>query len=271
MVIGVILPSRGLLFSRTADEILRNLAPYRHKFFFAHKRPIPECFEEPVNRALLDESITHLWLVEEDMIIPENTLDHMIDMGVAVVTVDYPTTKNGKGAVFEVKKQVVFCGTGCTLIQREVFDELRAPYFTSDVVWNIKNYGDFIKLKGIKRGGVKDGYGLHDVNFCMKLWGRKIPIHKLPYTIGQRRLINLGKAGSNDGAHNIEDWTKVKKDYLLKQVKSWPIQPKGNLVSLMTPTGEILVSQAHAKKLITKKLASRMPRKAIVVDDSEVL
>jgi len=265
MTIGVILPSRGLIFSQTADEILQNLAPYPHKFFFAHKRPIPECFEEPTQRALEDPDITHLWFVEDDMVVPCPTLKQMIDADKAVVTVDYPINEQGRGAVFKIDKQVIFCGTGCLLVKREVFDELRKPYFRADIRWNVKNYGDFLKMTPHKDTNL-DGYGLHDVNFCMNLYYLNIPIHRIPGKLGQRKLISLGKAGSNDGAHSIKVWTKIKPDHLLKQIRKWPVEQRGVMTTVMTPTGEITVSPAHANTLIDKGLAEPMPKRALVVD-----
>ncbi len=109
------------------------------------------------------------------------------------------------------------------------------------------------------------------MNFCMNLYRLEIPIHDVGFTVGQRKLKALGKAGSNDGAHQIEEWTKIKKDDLLNKVKKWPIEQKGNLVSVVTPSGEVLTSRSHAKKLIRKGLATKPPQRAIVVDDSEIL
>lgn len=269
--VAVIIPSRGLIFSQTADEILQNVRNIPHKFFFAHKKPIPDCFEVPTETALTDDSITHLWFVEDDMILPSGILQKMLDMNVAVVTADYPTTDYGGGAVFKVKGRVIFCGTGCTLVKREVFDELTKPYFHTDVCWNVKNYGEFIKIIAVKRGTAIDGYGLHDVNFCMNLYRLDIPIHDVGFTIGQRKLKALGKSGSNNGAHQIEEWTKVKKDDLLKKIKKWPIQAKGDLATVLIGDQEFMTSRTHAKKLIRRKMAVRAPRRAIVVDDSELL
>jgi hypothetical protein len=270
-VIAVILPSRGLMFSQTADEILQNVKGVPHKFFFSHKRPIPECFEEPTVKALEDDRITHLWFVEDDMILPSDALTRMLEVNKAVVTVDYPTTDYGGGAVFKVKDRIIFAGTGCTLVKREVFDELKPPYFRTDICWNVKNYGDFIKIIAVKRGNSSDGYGLHDVNFFMNLYRLDIPVHDAGFKVGQRKLKALGKAGTNDGAHHIEEWKKIRKDDLLKKVKRWPIELKGNLVPVLTPSGEVLTSREHAKKLIRKGLATKPPRRAVVVDDSELL
>lgn len=269
MKIAIILPSRGLMFSQTADEILQNLKGIPHKFFFSHRMPIPACFEGPTHRALNDPEVTHLWFVEDDMVLKPDVLTRMINKDKAVVTADYPINEDQRGAVFEVKKRIVFCGTGCLLVERAVFDELKAPYFRTDIRWNVKNYGDFIKLTGHK--DESEGYGLHDVNFCMNLWRRNIPIHKITGVLGQRKLVELGKSGTNNGAHNIEVWRTIKRNHLLNQIKQWPVEERGSLVTVMTESGEITVSPSHAKTLIKAGLATKPPRQYVVVDDSEVL
>ena len=267
--VAVVLPSRGLIFSQTADEILQNLEGIPHKFFFAHQLPIPDCFEKPVEAILNDSGITHVWFVEDDMILPPDTLKKMLEKDKAVVVADYPVTKDGKGAMLKIKNEVIFSGTGCTLVNLAVFVELKPPYFRCDTVWNVKNYGDFIKMTGVPRGD-QESYGLHDVNFFMSLWRKGIPVHDVGITVGQRKLINLGKAGTNDGAHNIEEWTKVKKDYTLKKIKNWPVEKHGSMTTVITPDGELMVSPSHAKTLIKKGLATPTPKRAIVVDDTEI-
>ena len=212
-MIGVILPSRGLIFSRTADEILQNLKDVPHKFYFAHKRPIPECFNEPLERALKDD-VTHIWIVEDDMVLPKGTLTQLLEMDKAVVTADYPVNEKGRGSVFALKGQTIYCGTGCLLIKREVFDELKRPIFRTDVRWRMKNYGKQIKISS--HYSEDEGYGLHDITFCMSLYERSIPIHVIKTKLAQRKLVSLGKAGSNNGAHVIEIWKEIKKDQIGK-------------------------------------------------------
>ena len=266
--VGVIFPSRGLVFSQTADELLQNLKDIPHMIYFSHGQPIPDCFENPTNRALEDKSITHLWFVEDDMILNPTTLKDMLDMDKAVVTCDYPVNSKGRGAVFKDKGgKVLFTGTGCLLVKREVFKELKKPYFRTDVRWSVKNMGDYIKLTGANVSNI-DGYGLHDVNFGINVNLRGIPIHECG-TVGQRKLIALGKAGSNDGAHKIDLWTEVKKDHLLREIMTWPITETGDLVPVLTPTGEVLCSKEHAKKLIKKGLGVKPPTRHSVIDESE--
>lgn len=267
--VAVILPSRGLMFSQTADEILQNLKGIDHKFFFSHRKPIPDCFEIPTNQALDDESITHLWFVEDDMILPPKTLKTMLDKNLAVVTINYPTTKNKDSAILTVKGRIVYAGTGCTLVKREVFDELKKPYFRTDIAWIPKNFGDYIKFTAVKKD--KEGYGLHDVNFFINLFKKDIPVHKLDFIVGQRKLKALGKAGTNDGAHDIEEWTEVEENRYFRLTNNLPIEEAGGLVEIVTQEGNFMAKQDHAEKLIKAGRASRAPRKAVVLDDSEII
>jgi len=262
--IGVIFPSRGLVFSETADELLQNLKNYNHRIFFSHSKSIPECFNEPLNRALEDKDITHIWFVEDDMVLPPDTLEKMILADKAVVTYDYPVNGEGRGSILEIKNRVIYCGTGCLLVKKEVFNEIERPVFRTNVRWNLKNFGEFIKLTS--HHAEEKGYGLHDVNFCMELYKLDIPIHRLDVKLGQRKLVSLGKAGSNNGAHVVKIWKKVIKNELIKQVRKWPIEKTGNLTTVITPSGEVMLSRDHAKKLIKKGLASKAPKRPVVVD-----
>lgn len=261
--IAVVFPSRGLAFSQTAQELLDNLLDYDHEIFFAHELPIPDCFNVPLRNALAGD-FSHIWFVEDDMVLKKDTLKRLLEKDKAVVTIDYPVNKKGRGSVFKVGKEVIFCGTGCLLVKREVFAEFRDPIFRTDFRWNIKNYG-YLKMT-VNEVSNLDGYGLHDVNFCMRLYQLKIPIHVIAGKLAQRKLVSLGRAGTNDGAHNIELWNKLIKNHLLDTVKSWPVLDTGKLITVTTPTGEITVSEGHGKNLIKKGLAVKTSKKALVVD-----
>lgn len=272
-MIGVIYPSRGLVFSQSAQEMLDNLKDIPHKIFFSHKRPIPECFTEPTEKALKDKEITHLWYIEDDTVLPPNTLKQMLDMDANVVTCDYPITKEGKGSVFyDNARNVIFCGTGCLLVKREVFASLKKPYFTDKIRWSILNYGGgTIKLVGSKNP-TGEGYGMHDITFCLKLWKQGIDIKVAPVELGQRKLIALGKQGTNDGAHNIEIWDKIVKDMRLKELFSQPVATgaKSKLVTVNTPTGQVQASQRHAGLLVGKGLATYPTKRYLILDDGAV-
>jgi hypothetical protein len=268
--VGVILPSRGLMFSETAEEILKNLKGVPHILYFAHGLPIPDCFEIPVNQALENPTITHLWLVEDDMVLKPNTLKDMLDIDKAVVTVNYPTSDKLDCAILTIKDRIVYGGTGCLLVKREVFDELKKPYFRSDIMWSPRNMGNYIKFTGMHRTD-GEGYGFQDVNFYINLYKLNIPVHKLPYNLKQRKLVSLGKAGSNNGQHIIEIWSKMRKDRYFKLHKNMPKGQQSFLTSVMIDGNEINVSQEHARKLIKMGKATKPQRRYLIIDDSEVI
>jgi len=266
MRIAVIFPSRGLAFSQTCEELLNNLEGYDYEIFFSHGVSIPECFIKPLQRALNrpKNPFTHIWFVEDDMILPDSTLDAMLIADVPVATMDYPVSKGGQGSVFESDGKVLFCGTGCLLVKREVFDIIKPPYFRTDIKWNMKNHGDFIRLTA-EENTRNDVYGLHDVTFGLKLHKFDIPISVVGI-IGQRKLVSLGKAGTNDGAHDIEEWKKVIPNVIIKRVKKYPIVPLGNLMSVMTKNGEIIVHPTHGKKLIKQGIATPIKKLKVGID-----
>ena len=271
MKIAVIFPSRGLMFSQTGEELLNNLKGYDHRIFFSHKRPIPDCFEFPTESALADKSITHLWFVEDDMVLRPNTLRKLLEADANVATADYPVTKDGRGSVFyDQGGNVVFCGTGCLLVKRRVFDNLTRPFFRSDIRWTLLNYGEAIKLIGKQVDDV--GYGLHDITFSVKLWKNGTKIKVIKQKLGQRKLLELGKSGSNNGAHKIEVWRKIEKNKRLNALLNEPIATgaKSKLVTVDTPTGGITTTQKHAESLVSQGLASYPTRSHTIIDDSEV-
>lgn len=268
--IAVIFPSRGLVFSQTAAELLNNLNDYNYKIFFAHGLPIPDCFETPLFKVLKDPSFTHIFFVEDDMILPRLILDKMLTMDVPVVTCDYPVSKEGQGSIFKnAEGQIIFAGTGCLLVKRAVFNKLKAPYFRTDIRWGAINHGSFVRMRANYMPNAPEGYGLHDVTFGMKLWQAGIPISESD-NIGQRKLIKLGEPGTNEGAHQIETWTKIKPNFLYKKFKKMPVQPLGKLVPVNTPEGELMVHPDKAKKLIKAGIAAKVPKQSVAIDYNEV-
>ncbi len=266
--VGVILPSRGLMFSKTAEEILKNVQGVPHKFFFAHKLPIPDCFEFPTMKALKDPDITHLWFVEDDMILPDDILKRMLNEYADVVTCDYPTTKDGRGAVFQDRAGgLVFAGLGCTLVKREVMDRMEQPYFRTDVRWTPTNHGTFIKLTATKTKAPKGSYGMQDVNFYMQLHRVGAEFSVYPERLGQRKLVKLGEAGTNDGAHQIEEWTELEPNWWLSYITKLNKEPESKLKTVTFPDGKRMnVSHDHANKLIKNGHAKPIKPRALIID-----
>jgi hypothetical protein len=270
--VAVIIPSRGLMFSKTAEEIVRNTQGVPHRKFFAHRLPIPDCFEWPTIKALKDPDISHFWYVEDDMILPDDILRMMLNEEADVVTCDYPADKTGRGVVFQARDgQVVFGGLGCTLVKRKIMDKLKPPYFRTDIKWHPTNLGSAVMLMAAQGEAKADEYGKQDVNFFMKLHEAGALISLFPLKLGQRKLVKLGEAGSNDGAHQIEEWTKLKPDFWLKHISKFPKEDGSKLKTVKFKDGrQMNVNKAFAKKLIAEGKAEALGPTAFILDSNGI-
>lgn len=205
-MIAVIFPSRGLAFSRTCEELLDNLEGYDYKIFFSHGKSIPDCFNIPLERALQGD-YTHFWFVEDDMILPKNTLKKLLEENVPAVMCDYPMNREGDAAIFrDPDNNAIYGGTGCLLVTREFIEVYPKPVFHSDVAWDIK-IGEVVNVKPHPVKG--DLYGLHDVNFSLEAYQRGAPIKVSKIVCGHRKLKQLGAQATNIGMHDVESWTNL--------------------------------------------------------------
>lgn len=212
--IAVIFPSRGLCFSQTVTEVLANLTGIDHQLFYSHGNPIPECFNAPVNEALQVGGFSHFWFIEDDMILPPYTLRWMLEMDRPAVFCDYPVGPyNTPCAIRDPGGQAYITGTGCLLVRSELIKPFR-----TDVAWNIEftPRGCYFTAKLPEQ----PAYGLHDVNFSLWLY-QTTPIDICPLTLGQRKLVKLGQPGTNNGQHEIEEWTMIEPDRRAEDLFNW--------------------------------------------------
>lgn len=213
--LAVVLPSRGLIFSETLEELLRELKDFDYKLFWAHKRPLPECFNEPVEKALKDPEIFAVLIVEDDMIIPKGILKRMFARNYPVVALDYPFKNDGDATMLhDPAGNAIYSGTGFILIAKAVLERLPKPIFRVDIAWDTMIKGDTLVFWPRRLNKV--AYGLHDVNLGINLFANDIPIKPMYKTAGQRKLVKLGEPGVNKGAHKIKKLTKVGRDIVIK-------------------------------------------------------
>ena len=205
MKLAVILPSRGLVFSRTISEMLREVRSLdcEWELFMAHSRPIPECFNEPVAEGM-DWGATHFWLVEEDMALPAGILAELVETGAPIAAADYPI-KPGFYCVNRDPGGVVrHSGTGCLLAEREALAE--ALPFTTEWWYVITDHGKTWTRQRVSESAKGIVYGMHDIELGMRLYERGKPIHIIETTAGQRRITRHAVEHRNDhGWHEIEE------------------------------------------------------------------
>ena len=209
--LAVILPSRGLLFSETFEELLMELEGFNYEIFWAHERPLPECFNEPTERVLADPDVFAVLIVEDDMIIPHGILKEMFAMNYPVVALDYPFKQDGDSTVLhDPEGNAFWTGTGFILISKAILRQMEKPIWRTDRTFDPFIDTDTIHFWPRKLDGVY--YGLHDLNFGLVLYSAGVPIKVMERTAGQRKLRELGKKHSNNGAHDIYEITKVGRD-----------------------------------------------------------
>lgn len=197
MRIAVLLPSRGLIFSETIEEVLREVAPFDYQLFFSHAKPIPQCFNDPINE-ILEGNFTHVWIVEEDMVLSKGILQELIDLNMPIATSDYPPVEGKKCVEYDSNGKVLYTGTGCLLIKTEVFEDMERPIFKTDTIYTPEG-----KLIG-KRDPREKIYGQHDVHFFLQVRERGIPIGVTKNECHQRKIVEYGAKEVNDGFHKIK-------------------------------------------------------------------
>lgn len=191
--IAVLLPTRGLIFGDTIKSLENNLEDIKKRIIPIIGLPIPDAQNEAVRKALKG-SYTHLWMVEEDVIIPDGTLEDMLKMDEDVVCVDYPVA-GGWSTIKKENGEIKHCGLGCTLIKRKVFEKIPEPWFEIDRSINADT-GEILDIP-MKYGG-------HDIFFGIKLREHGFKIHQLDgIECGHLRCSDLNRREDNDGVYQI--------------------------------------------------------------------
>lgn len=130
-MLAIALPSRGLVHSRTIQDILANaLGVDELGFYFSHGNPLPDAHNIIVEEALKDKP-DYIWLVEDDQQLPHGILEQLIEADADLAVADYPVRGN-KHCVTYMRGIFQYGGLGCTLVKSEVFEKLDKPYFSCD-------------------------------------------------------------------------------------------------------------------------------------------
>jgi hypothetical protein len=209
--LAVVLPSRGLMFSQTFEELVGELEGFNYEIYWAHSKSLPECFNEPTERALADPNVFAILFVEDDMIIPKGILNKMFNVGYPVTAVDYPFQQQGDATTLHDPKGMAYwTGTGFLLAAKTVLEQMEKPIWRTDTTFD--PFIDHDTIHFWPRKLDKIYYGLHDLRFGLLLYSAGMPIYPMLETAGQRKLEKLGESGTNNGAHKIIELTDVGRD-----------------------------------------------------------
>lgn len=211
MKIAVILPTRGLVFT----EVLEQLEEMRHQtirhgeaidmhIFYSKDLGIPDAQNTLVERAL-EIDPEYFLFIEEDTVPISDALRHMVNADADIAFVDYGvagwscSARNATG-------QIMWCGFGCTLIKREVFQKLEKPYFRTDKTLRVNDWTWQDR---------PNKYGGQDIWFCCKAREAGFTLTQVTGECKHMKITALAQPEVNDGRHVLEQKPKIKKTQVL--------------------------------------------------------
>lgn len=210
MKIAVILCTRGMVFTRVLAALEEERKYHDFKIYYSDHSPIPDAQNATVEQALGDGA-THLWFVEEDTVPPTGSLESLSQANCSVACIDYGVS--GWGCITRnYQDEILWCGLGCTLVKREVFEALDKPYFRVDKVLRQNDWTwqtlpeEYIKNKN---------YGALDIWFFNQARKKGFKIVQIPGEAEHLQLDELGKRGVNNGLHIISQKPQITKKQIL--------------------------------------------------------
>lgn len=212
MKIAIVLPTRGLVFTRVEEALEEARNGHDVRIFRSHSLSIPDGHNLLVKQAL-DEGYQYIWIVEEDTVPPARALEQMLQVGADVACIDYGVS--GWGCVSRnTKGDILWCGLGCTLVKREVFEALEYPWFRVDKTLSLNDWTwkdlpeEYIRTKQ---------YGSLDIWFCCKAREQGFKIVQVDGECDHLELESLGQREVNNGLHRIKLKPKIEKKQVLNE------------------------------------------------------
>lgn len=208
MKVGVVIPSRGLIFAQTVKTLHKALSGYDFSLHLPIGLNIPDCFNVGVLEAL-DSHCDYIWIVEEDMLLPGLVLDRLFEAEADIALCDYPDKKTGKKFSQFSSDGFEYSGIGCCLIKAEVFKKMEYPYFRKALYNLVDDKPVFVKFR--EPG---DGYGGHDVHFYQEAKRLGFSIEMINEDrVGHMYLEQRGDDQSDFGSHRISIKTLHDRDH----------------------------------------------------------
>jgi hypothetical protein len=173
MRLAVLMPSRGKLVGRmreSVDEACRGLI---YQPFYTHTESIPDCFNLLSQRAY-DWGADLFWFVEEDVCIPKDAFQLLLDLDADIAAINYGThlihSVQNKPWISAMRSldtgELLWVSLGCTMVRRCVFEAMPKPWFRvdQDISARLKNWTEW-KYELIPR---EWDYGGQDSTFCFR-------------------------------------------------------------------------------------------------------
>lgn len=211
-MIGIVLPTRGLVFARVESVIERFREKHQVKVYRSGNLPIPLGHSQLSQQALID-GCDYIFYIEEDTVPPDNALDELLKADADIACIDYGVagwgcvTRNPQG-------EILWCGLGCTLVKRKVLETLDQPWFRVDKTLRLNDWTwvdlpeDYIKDKQ---------YGSLDIWFCTQARAKGFKIVQVEGECDHLQLVALGQRETNNGLHQIEIRPKIQKKQIITE------------------------------------------------------
>ncbi len=186
-----------------------------HEFrgwFLTHDLPIPDC-DNVVAEAGLASGADYLWWVEEDVIAPPGALLASLALETDVAAVNYPVGEMGWSCIARnAEGHIFWCGLGCTLIRRELFETIARPWFSTDTAYQIIRTNGRSELRShADPTPPEKRYGRQDIYFFIRACEAGFRIAAVPDMIaGHAKVKTLGQPDTNHGAHVMDVLTEIK-------------------------------------------------------------
>lgn len=141
--IAVGIPTNRLIKSKTAQSLLRlvNYSNFDYEIIISTRGYNTSENRNYIAAKAVNSGCTHLFFVDDDMILPKNTLEVLLKHDKDIVGAVYKTKYEIQADVceyFDEKREdfmkVKALGTGCLLIKTDVFKNLPQPWFKYE--WN---------------------------------------------------------------------------------------------------------------------------------------
>ncbi len=202
--------TRGVIFTRTVEaaEKAMKLGGYMLSDLgltwerrFTWDEPIPDA-QNHVIREALELDPQYIWMVEEDIIPPEDSLIEMsLEMRKEnwwVNAAQYKLLGGTWAHHKDADENLLYAGLGSILMKAELFRKIPYPWFRTGYSYDFKKYGD------VRLIGHSDlSYGQQDTYFFAALHQTGIPLGLSNVVCRHQKLIQLGLPNQNNGVHHI--------------------------------------------------------------------
>lgn len=189
-MIGVVMPSRGLVNSRTVEALVSAAQSHPTRHYFSHGRPIPDCFNVPCQEAL-DDGCEYVVIWEDDVVPPPDFLERQLECLQSADIAFYDANLE-QGTATRTVNGIVTSGIGCVMFRAEVLRSLLP--LSSD-----RLYDKDLQLIGTNDGTV---YGRQDTEMYVRahLMGFKA---KQAGKADHYHVRAYGNPRDNHGCHDI--------------------------------------------------------------------